>query len=568
MPPSTGLGLLKRDELMEGSAVAESAQQEASAATAALIVVGLTLAALLIAGLYYLLRYNHTVREFLSRSNITSMIMFWRRPEWGFASDNSEKPRQAGPTSGMRGGAHRGGDRNMSPSNNMKRIKNSHVVNGDQFRPDVNSSAISTTGANRRGHHTGQTTLWSDDTPQEIAIPIFMVARPGKDFEVVDKDTPLTRGGSASIFKVKILQLDIKKRMLKPGSKKSLSAIKSDDDIDDENDLELACVKVWPRSTSGHGGSDSDSDLDRDPDLAAAFQQELGIMWRFRETPNFAQLYAYSDEPQMSIVMKYYSGQSLKHYIRSHFENYSDTPIPQPILFHILIPLCKAIKLMHQSGIVHCDLKPANILLEWVMPVAPSSPASQNNGKNTSPNPNGAPHHGKKAKLDRNLDAEPISNISMMMDSMVYGYDDHDRVAHQMLPIPVPYITDFGISKVLDKASSLRVKAFKVANVNGASLPYSAPEVFKALRRQMMLFAEGRNEDTEDFDTEMEPYAANAMESNYAAHGSTVEEIDESSRRFMGRDLYALACVMYEMMVGKTPWSLVVSSNSHQNSTG
>ena len=52
-----------------------------------------------------------------------------------------------------------------------------------------------------------------------------------------------------------------------------------------DEDMELSCIKVWPSDELGEA----------DPEVVAAFHQELGIMWRFRETPNFCQLYAYSE---------------------------------------------------------------------------------------------------------------------------------------------------------------------------------------------------------------------------------------------------------------------------------
>lgn len=192
----------------------------------------------------------------------------------------------------------------------------------------------------------------------------------------------------------------------------------------------------------------------------------------------------------MAIIMKYYSGQSLKHYIRSHFNNYPDHPIPYIITFQILVPLCRAIAVMHASGIIHCDIKSGNILLEWVMPPAP--PQS---------------------------DRERLQSQTASMS---------DDPAYDLMPIPVPYITDFGISNVLDQSSSLRVKAFQVANIRGASLPYSAPEVLDHLRAPAVLGA---------------------------AVGGTQENQEENLQRATGRDTYALACVIYEMLVGRSPWS-------------
>jgi serine/threonine protein kinase len=196
----------------------------------------------------------------------------------------------------------------------------------------------------------------------------------------------------------------------------------------------------------------------------------------------------------MAIVMKYYSGQSLKHYIRSHFTNYKTYPIPYVITFQILIPLFKAISLMHGAGIVHCDVKSGNILLEWVMPQTSAS------------------------EVD---DLRLRSQTASMSDAPEYN----------TLPVPVPYVTDFGISNVLDQSSSLRVKAFKVANMRGASLPYCAPEVLNHLKQPAML---GPTESL-----------------------IGLEEEDRLHRAY-GRDTYALACVIYEMLIGRSPWSFKV----------
>jgi serine/threonine protein kinase len=230
------------------------------------------------------------------------------------------------------------------------------------------------------------------------------------------------------------------------------------------------------------------------PEKESGFNQELAIMYRFRETSNFAKLYAYSTWPQMSIIMKYYSGQSLKHYIRSHHARYKHEMIPQDIVFHILKPTCQAIAYMHEAGIIHCDIKSANILLEWQIPARPVLDFS-----------------------DRF-----ISQSTSMTEEPVYND----------APIPIPYITDFGISYVLDESTSLQVKAFKPVNLQGASLQYSAPEVLNELLHSVKVFKM-----------------------------PTSKEISEEERRceaqtLMARDTYALACVFYEMLIGRTPWAI------------
>jgi serine/threonine protein kinase len=93
------------------------------------------------------------------------------------------------------------------------------------------------------------------------------------------------------------------------------------------------------------------------------FFQELSIHEVFKGIKYFAKLICYSENPNM-IVLKYYRYGSLFEYL---FEG----KVPSPALkysFEIAIHLGKrlsyAFKVMHSKGLIHNDIKLANVLLE------------------------------------------------------------------------------------------------------------------------------------------------------------------------------------------------------------
>lgn len=153
--------------------------------------------------------------------------------------------------------------------------------------------------------------------------------------------------------------------------------------------------------------------------LRNSFNQEVAIMWLFRDEPNFARVFGYSTQPA-SILMQYYPG-SLMRYI--------DKPstIPQAVystrqVVSLLKQLAIAYSAMHRRMYSHSDIKPDNVLLD--------------------------------------LDA----STGML----------------------VPYVTDFGISRLVD-ASAKQVNAFELSTIRGLSLRYSAPELLMWLRNEKQI---------------------------------------------------------------------------------
>jgi eukaryotic-like serine/threonine-protein kinase len=114
--------------------------------------------------------------------------------------------------------------------------------------------------------------------------------------------------------------------------------------------------------------------LARDPDLnrQVAIKRlhrnpnDPGLNRRFREEaenaatlehPNIVTIYRIIHEIDLAIVMQYAEGGSLDKRIREH------GPFGWKDFLSIFRKICEALEYAHHKGVLHCDLKPANILL-------------------------------------------------------------------------------------------------------------------------------------------------------------------------------------------------------------
>ena len=155
-----------------------------------------------------------------------------------------------------------------------------------------------------------------------------------------------------------------------------------------------------------------------------AFIQEISLMHKFRDHPLFCRVYAYSLNPA-AIVMRLYPLGDMDHFIHGKGAASNMVPYSKFQVTGLFKLLCQAIQFMHEQDIAHCDIKPANVLLE-------------------------------------------TGNMS-----------GGERVL-------IPILTDFGIAQIVT-SKSLGVGAFQVSELVGASVSYAAPDVFRRFRMRTPL---------------------------------------------------------------------------------
>ncbi len=95
----------------------------------------------------------------------------------------------------------------------------------------------------------------------------------------------------------------------------------------------------------------------RDAPLRERFQHEATLAARFNH-PNIVTVYDFGyDEERLFIVMEYVPGQTLRQIIDAQ------APLPPDEAIHLLIQACAGIGYVHRLGLVHCDVKPQNMLV-------------------------------------------------------------------------------------------------------------------------------------------------------------------------------------------------------------
>ena len=217
----------------------------------------------------------------------------------------------------------------------------------------------------------------------EVSIPVFLEMRWGLDFR---QDDFITKGGGGSIYRATCLKSELAER-----SKNQPLAVKN---------IAEALETMQDRTRT-------------------AFFQEISLMHRFRDHPNFIRLFAYSTR-HVTMVTKFYELGDMCDFISGLGPTVKrGIPYSKLIMVSLLRQFTAAIAHMHKSGIVHCDVKPANVLLD----------------------------------IDSNGGLAAI-------------------------------LTDFGISRIVDM-SAMKVQAFNVADLRGASIAYASPESLIRFRKRL-----------------------------------------------------------------------------------
>ncbi|MDX2093535.1 MAG: diguanylate cyclase [Kofleriaceae bacterium] len=104
------------------------------------------------------------------------------------------------------------------------------------------------------------------------------------------------------------------------------------------------------------------SDLASDRDLVARFRAEAGILASLQH-PNLVQVYALGEHAQnVYFVMELVEGQPLSEVVRATLER--SEWFPTAAVAQITLEIGDALDAMHALGVIHRDVKPANILLD------------------------------------------------------------------------------------------------------------------------------------------------------------------------------------------------------------
>jgi diguanylate cyclase (GGDEF)-like protein len=104
------------------------------------------------------------------------------------------------------------------------------------------------------------------------------------------------------------------------------------------------------------------SDLASDKDLVSRFRAEAGLLASLHH-PNLVQVYALGEHAgDVYFVMELVEGQPLSEVLRATLERKEWFPINAVI--QIVLEIGDALDAMHAIGVVHRDVKPANILLD------------------------------------------------------------------------------------------------------------------------------------------------------------------------------------------------------------
>lgn len=100
--------------------------------------------------------------------------------------------------------------------------------------------------------------------------------------------------------------------------------------------------------------------LDTEDDDVADIQREVALLTQLRDAPNVTQYYGcFLDGPRVWIVMEYAQGGS----VRTLMKATKDGTIEEKYVAVIIREVLFSLSYLHKSGIIHRDLKAANILI-------------------------------------------------------------------------------------------------------------------------------------------------------------------------------------------------------------
>ena len=169
---------------------------------------------------------------------------------------------------------------------------------------------------------TGTKTYGSTGSSSEaFSIPGYARLNPDSDFALSDYKT-LASGGFGCIKEGELLNPFLVRRFARGGDKR-------------------VAIKLY------FEGAD-----------VLAFRYEVAITATICRHPNLLEFIGYTEEPCCSLVMRMYRG-SLKGLLEDPKAGLSNTE-----LLHLVLDIAVGMQEVHRCGVVHLDLKPANVLID------------------------------------------------------------------------------------------------------------------------------------------------------------------------------------------------------------
>ncbi|KPI88910.1 putative protein kinase [Leptomonas seymouri] len=206
-------------------------------------------------------------------------------------------------------------------------------------------------------------------------------------------------------------------------------------------------------------------------DAAASLHTEIEMM-RGMDHPNIVKvLDAFEGSGCVALVMEYVRGGDLFDYVVGRGRN----PFTEEEARHLFVQLLEALRYIHGRNIIHCDLKPENVLVDYVR-------------KEKEPLLGPPPWKPQDASRDT---AGPAALDTAVEDTLSV-LDDHQSEAKALSPYDVQLkLTDFGVAKYARGASRETVGVGAEGGGVGGTPVYAAPELAYYPREEVQVEGQG-----------------------------------------------------------------------------
>ncbi|MBN1666789.1 MAG: protein kinase [Anaerolineales bacterium] len=232
-------------------------------------------------------------------------------------------------------------------------------------------------------------------------------------------------------------------------------------------------------------------DLSHNPQFSRLFQREAGLLKQL-EHPHIVRVYEFERENDLAfITMDWVQGQSLAKLVAKIKQPFSPEQISQ-----ILQPVCSALYYAHQNQVIHCDVKPSNILIDQnsktlLTDFGVARVAAEDHQGGTAPYM--APEQFSRGRIDGRTDVYSLGVTLFELlsgGSLPYvgntkgavGNSTTERIAWEHLNLPLPRIQQYN-PKVSDAIATVLYTALNKQPENRFATPIDLWQAFEHARQ-------------------------------------------------------------------------------------